>query len=66
MAEEAVVEEEAVVAEDVVGDGEAAIFITTGKAIVNVKTADVSPEAATEITPEVAIEITTVVACHLC
>jgi hypothetical protein len=65
MAEEAVVEE-AVVAEDVVGDGEAAIFSTTGKAIVNVKIADVPPEAATEITPEVAIEITAVPACHLC
>ena len=39
--------EEAVVAEDVVGDEDAAIFITTAKAIV--KTTFVKP--ATEITP---------------
>ncbi len=71
--------EEAVVAEDVVGDGEAAIFSTTGKAIVNVKIADVPPESAIESTavePGVAIvklEITapaietiTAMACHLC
>ncbi len=42
--------EEAVVAEDVVGDGEAAIFSTTGKAIVNVKIADVPPKSAIETT----------------
>jgi len=74
--------EEAVVAEDVVGDGEAAIFITTGKAIVNVKIADVPPKSAIETTVakpgvaivkleitaiKVAIEIiTTTMACHLC
>ena len=71
--------EEAVVAEDVVGDEDAAIFITTAKAIV--KTTFVKP--ATEITPEaaiaklgkttaakpgVAIELieTTAAACRLC
>ncbi len=74
--EEAVVEE-AVVAEDVVGDEDAAIFITTAKAVV--KTTFVKP--ATEITPEaaiaklgkttvakVAIELieTTAPACRLC
>ena len=49
--------EEAVVAEDVVGDEDAAIFITTAKAVV--KTTFVKPEAAIEITaakPEAAIE----------
>ncbi len=50
--------EEAVVAEDVVGDEDAAIFITTAKAVV--KIALVKPEAAIEptettIVPEAAI-----------
>ena len=66
MAEEEAVE--AVVAEDVVGDGDAALFITTGKAIVNVKSADIPPEAAIETTPEATIELieSAVIAGHLC
>jgi hypothetical protein len=68
--EEAAVEE-AVVAEDVVRDGDAAIFITTGKAIVNVKIADVPPESAIvklgkTTAVKVAIETMTAMACHLC
>ncbi len=53
--------EEAVVAEDVVGDEDAATFITTAKAIV--KTTFVKPEAAIELIettaakPGVAIEL---------
>ena len=57
MAEEGT--EGAVLAEDVVGDEDAAIFITAAKAIVNVKIADVPPEAAI-------VKLITVIACHLC
>ena len=69
MAEEALVEE--AVAEEVVGDEEAAIVITTAKAIV--KIAGVPPEVAIAklgktTAVKVAIELieTTALACHLC
>ncbi len=70
MKAEEVAVEEAVVAE-VVGDEDAAIFITTAKAVV--KIASVTPEVAIAklgktTAVKVAIELieTTAAACHLC
>ena len=53
--------EEAVVAEDVVGDEDAAIFITTAKTVVKIAAVKV-------VKPGVAIELieTTAAACRLC
>ncbi len=68
--------EEAVVAEDVVGDEDAAIFITTAKAVVKIAAVKVVKVAieliettvAKVAKPGVAIELieTTAAACRLC
>ncbi len=71
--------EEAVVAEDVVGDEDAAIFITTAKAVVKIAAVKVAKPgvaivklgkttAVKVVKPGVAIELieTTAAACRLC